>query len=491
MKLEIKPIPVDMDHRAIVRLPGIKYYEDIIDGHRRTWEEYIPTGYNGQVSVPLLIDVHGGNRHTESYMRPWMYIAERENFIVLYPHSIVHQVTWNVFNHLGPETGMPDDVRYFDLLLEKIYAKYNIDKSRIYIHGQSMGDMMVTTYLRERANIFAAAAPLSGPAGPINHVNADGSLKLPVAPLPVLRTHGSLDLALPLGSFPAPAPEALKNRDEYNGPGKEPAVKPAAFTDENRKDKMELHELVNNRLWLERNNLRHLPKLTLRDQYSLFIWPGRPYDFIYLMIENGEHGPKHNVYDLIWKYFFSAYKRSGDHVVRTTPEKAFACDTGAVVVADGADNAYVDNHLLKMSRPAKDIQGTLYVPLDFLDEAFPNVVTDVYHKEEIGMQATIRFGKKVLQIATGCRTALLDQEIQDMDRVLLFDSSIYVPLKDVSRILLGLKSSSGRGITYVADHTGDIGYDFSYLVKSLLGVITEPTNLALRDKELEKVSTKS
>lgn len=481
---------MDMDHRAIVRLPGIKYYEDIIDGHRRTWEEYVPTGYDGRTPVPLLVDVHGGNRHTESYMRPWMYIAERENFIVLYPHSIVHKVTWNVFNSLGPETGMPNDITYFDLLIEKICQKYNIDKDRIYIHGQSMGDMMTTTYLRARSNIFAAAAPLSGPAGPINHVNDDGTLRLPVAPLPVIRTHGSLDLAMPLGKFKAPSPEALANREEYAGPEKEPPAKQQAFTDEDRRQKMELHELVNNRLWLERNNCSSLPKLTLRDQYSLFIWPGKPYDFIYIMVENGEHGPKHNVYDLIWRYFFSAYKREGDHVVRTVPENAFAYDTGAVVVADGASTAYVNNRPVKMSHPARDVNGILYVPIDFLDDAFPNVVSDVYHKDETGMQATIRSGLNVLQIATGCRTALLNQKIEDMERVLIFESAVYVPLKDVARILLGLKTSSGRGVAYVADHSGDIGYDFAYLVKSLLGVITEPTNLELRNRELEIVSQK-
>ena len=496
MKIEVRPQPLTIDHRAIVPMEGNIFHEEQILGYDRTWEEYVPTGYDGKTAVPLLVDVHGGSSHNATYCRPWSHIAERETFIVLYPHSIVNGVTWNVFRDLGPEHGMPDDVAYIDYLIEKMFSTYNIDRTRVYIHGQSMGDMMTTTYLRERSYLFAAAAPFSGPSGPMHHMHDDGSLILPAAKCPVTRTHGSLDMSVPLGLQKPPKPEAFINpkkrftREDQRFEGGMP--RPGqTVTEEQRQQKMELHQLTNLRPWWEKNEVDLTkPEISLRGKYACVNFHGEgAYDVNFLTVEGGEHNPAHEVYDFLWRYFFSAYRRVDGEVIRRTPDVRFVPDQGAVIAAAGSESAFVNNVKVPLGGKAFEQDGAMYVPAAFLPKAFPGQLSfEVIYEGEDGQCGLIGSPKGQLQIASGSKSTLLDGYFHSMNRVLLCDGELYVSLGEVAELLLDKKVSQGRDIIYVADTCGPIGYDFAYLIRWLLDVQQVPTNAELLAREKEIVA---
>ena len=87
----------------------------------------------------------------------WHDIADRENFIVVYPKPARNQA-WNIWD----EPGMPSDQAFVLALLEHMKRTYAIDESRVYISGFSMGGMMTNALACAYPELFAAAAPCNG-----------------------------------------------------------------------------------------------------------------------------------------------------------------------------------------------------------------------------------------------------------------------------------------------------------------------------------------
>lgn len=88
---------------------------------------------------------------------------------VLFPQSL---------NGWGPQSTVEDAIR----ILRLIIKKYNIDESRVYIHGLSNGGMGVYQALKRAPWLFAAAAPMSAvtDGGIINHGMVGEVIKLPL-----------------------------------------------------------------------------------------------------------------------------------------------------------------------------------------------------------------------------------------------------------------------------------------------------------------------
>ena len=87
----------------------------------------------------------------------WHDIADRENFIVVYPKPARNKA-WNIWD----EPGMPSDQAFVLALLEHMKRTYAIDESRVYISGFSMGGMMTNALACAYPELFAAAAPCNG-----------------------------------------------------------------------------------------------------------------------------------------------------------------------------------------------------------------------------------------------------------------------------------------------------------------------------------------
>ena len=86
----------------------------------------------------------------------WHDIADRENFIVVYPAPAVNKA-WNIFN----DPALPNDFEFVMALIEHMKQVHPIDETRIYATGFSMGGMMTHAICGVYPEVFAAGAPFN------------------------------------------------------------------------------------------------------------------------------------------------------------------------------------------------------------------------------------------------------------------------------------------------------------------------------------------
>ena len=115
-------------------------------------------------------------------------IAERENFIVVYPQgsSFFGYPHWNV----GGWTNLSsvDDVGLIDFLIELISQEYNINHDRIYATGMSNGGFFSFLLGCQLSEKFAAVASVTG-----SMTNETFNECNPQREVPILQIHGTDD----------------------------------------------------------------------------------------------------------------------------------------------------------------------------------------------------------------------------------------------------------------------------------------------------------
>ena len=127
------------------------------DGRPQTWYEYVPPQLRGTgEKVPLLFYFHGGSCVPlyGAEQSDWHNIADRENFIVVYPKASYNKM-WNVWN----DASNPSDEEFLLRLIAHMKTVHPIDEGRIYLSGFSMGAMMSNAMAAAHPELFAAAAP--------------------------------------------------------------------------------------------------------------------------------------------------------------------------------------------------------------------------------------------------------------------------------------------------------------------------------------------
>lgn len=127
------------------------------NGFAHTWYEYIPPQLRGtKEKVPLLFYFHGVNCVPlyGAEQSNWHEVADRENFIVVYP-APARSKAWNIFD----VPALPSDFDFVMALIEHMKTVHPIDETRIYLSGFSMGGMMTHAMAAAYPEVFAAAAP--------------------------------------------------------------------------------------------------------------------------------------------------------------------------------------------------------------------------------------------------------------------------------------------------------------------------------------------
>lgn len=133
------------------------------DGLTRQYSIYVPASYDGTVEFPLLFNFHGGNDviaswQTSSDMRS---LADAENFIVVYPQARPDLSDGNSFNWLPKSAGTFDDVPFISALIDAIADDYQINQSRIYACGYSLGGEFAYELSCKLNNRIAAIAAVA------------------------------------------------------------------------------------------------------------------------------------------------------------------------------------------------------------------------------------------------------------------------------------------------------------------------------------------
>ena len=161
-------------------------YDDL----ERCWLLLVPMTLNESSTVPLVVDIHGGE--DDMYQQRWTSdfanISMEQGFIVAYPQG--HNDLWNMgWDSITCSVGIvcpeEDDVGFILQMVDTIMQNHSIDNSRIYLTGWSNGCGMTQRLAVEASDIFAAAGCMSM----YRFVEAPSDY----LPIPFIEVHGLLD----------------------------------------------------------------------------------------------------------------------------------------------------------------------------------------------------------------------------------------------------------------------------------------------------------
>lgn len=167
-------------------------------GTDRQYLEYVPSSYNASTPAPVLFVLHGlgddmSNMFNASGFRS---IANQHGWIVVTPQALEANVSllgqsvnigtaWNSgvsASFLGSNIIINDGVDDSGLMmaiLDDLISNYNVDQSKVYVTGFSMGGFMANRLAIEHGDRITAIASVSGTVGnevkentPTGHVSA-------------------------------------------------------------------------------------------------------------------------------------------------------------------------------------------------------------------------------------------------------------------------------------------------------------------------------
>ncbi|MCF8258824.1 MAG: T9SS type A sorting domain-containing protein [Flavobacteriales bacterium] len=177
-------------------------------GTIRQYIQYVPGSYNASNAVPLVIALHGmGDNMTNFSGIGMQLVADTANFIVVYPQALKafnpqlvpffgpDSITaWNSGAGAMGLTLSPDvsDVEFINALIDTLSVQFNIDQSRIYATGFSMGAFMTNRLACELPRI-AAIASVAGTVGGLLDCQPGRSV-------PACHFHGTADTQVGYGT---------------------------------------------------------------------------------------------------------------------------------------------------------------------------------------------------------------------------------------------------------------------------------------------------
>ena len=160
-------------------------------GTPRSYRLYIPAAYAPGMQWPLVIDMHGytSSAFTEQSNTKFMSVADTGHFLVVYPEGVKDQNNsryWNVGLPYLPNA--KNDVSFLSELIDTLHLRYQLDCTKVYATGISMGTSMAYLLAEKLGNRIAA---VGGEAGAMyyhsfNQVN-------PTFPMPIMHIHGTAD----------------------------------------------------------------------------------------------------------------------------------------------------------------------------------------------------------------------------------------------------------------------------------------------------------
>lgn len=164
-------------------------------GLPRTYRIYVPDSYYTMWNVPLVIVLHGdgGDGERIEQITKLSEKADESSFIVVYPDGL--EGHWNDgrrVTEFRAQRENIDDVGFITALIDRLAGEYNIDSKKIYLTGASAGALMTHRMGCERADMFAAIAPVLG-----GMATAVAGVCSPSRPVPILMINGTQDNAVP------------------------------------------------------------------------------------------------------------------------------------------------------------------------------------------------------------------------------------------------------------------------------------------------------
>ena len=108
-------------------------------GCDRCYYLFVPSEYDPDAPVPLVLGFHGflSNPESHALITGWHELAEQEVFLVAYPQGTQFPHRWNAGADWGDQ-GI-DDIQFTLDLIADLSSSAALDHSRIYVNGFSNG----------------------------------------------------------------------------------------------------------------------------------------------------------------------------------------------------------------------------------------------------------------------------------------------------------------------------------------------------------------
>lgn len=439
---------------AITSNEGIvKKQKEIVPGMINTWYEYVPSTYREDTPCPLVIQIHGGGQDGMRWadITIWHELAEKHNFIVVYPNS-PKPGCWNCDDR---------DIQYLLDLIMNLKETYQIDEERIYMQGMSNGDMMTLAFTMKHPDILAAACYTSGPS---SKEGIDGDT--PIGELPIMQERGELDVNWML----TPETEDVyKNRYTLN--------------DENRE------------LWARSNGIENiLPEVVIHGKDNFLIYEGSKAPVINWEIKDMGHREPVYSAQIYWDDLYAHCRLvNGKHVYdgASNPLKA---NDDTFIMALGSNKVY---HNKEMITFASEGQGCVRIMLPEKTTHFAPLKLNEMCQSEV-MCAPVEFvvacfdaaityfeaGKKViLTLKDGRKVTLrhksllveIDGRFTAMQKpCILLYGFLYVPIEEFCRLVLGMQVSFAHDVVCISNHYALLGKYTAHIICDLLGGTMRP-----------------
>lgn len=163
----------------------------VYDGNNREYIIYVPQTYSPNKSTPILFAFHGGSGYADDFMNyeaDFRSISDTAGFILVYPQALEDPNDGNSTNWLHKEPTDHKDIFFIDTLITEIASSYNIDLTRIYACGYSLGGMFSYELACQLNHRITSIASVAGAA----FLGAFGSCSL-THPTAVLTIAGTED----------------------------------------------------------------------------------------------------------------------------------------------------------------------------------------------------------------------------------------------------------------------------------------------------------
>lgn len=201
-------------------------------GRSRTYKVHVPPGYDATRPTPTVIAFHGfgSNAEEQEGLSRMSQVADEEGFLAIYPTGLNYPEalkspdaglddtrSWNGGGCCGPaQIYNVDDVGFVEALFADLDTRVCVDTRRTYATGLSNGAFFSYRLACDRAERFAAIAPV---AGMENNTSCN-----PARPVPVMHFHGTADTTIPYdgGTIPlgrpySSAPATVAHQAARNG----------------------------------------------------------------------------------------------------------------------------------------------------------------------------------------------------------------------------------------------------------------------------------
>ncbi|BBX74638.1 esterase [Mycobacterium shinjukuense] len=163
--------------------PGTLHY----GGLKRTYTVHVPPG----PPVGLVLNLHGGGGTGigQQSLTNFDSAADAHNLLVAYPDG--YDKSWADGRGASPaDRRRLDDVGFLVALVGKLRSDFGVPAGHVFATGMSNGGFMSNRLACDRADIFAAIAPVAGTLGV-------GVACDPSRPVSVLDAHGTADPLVP------------------------------------------------------------------------------------------------------------------------------------------------------------------------------------------------------------------------------------------------------------------------------------------------------